>query len=90
MKKADADALDRQEKKRTQKIGNYRHISFWQSQRNWLLLSPLYEQLLIICPEEKQGRVNSLTDSLKIKPVTWGLSARIKYSQTAFSLSGEI
>lgn len=89
MKKADADALDRQEKKRTQKIGNYRHISFWQSQRNCLLSPPLYEQLLIICPEEKQGQVNSLTDSLKIKPVTWGLSVSIKYSQADFSLSRE-
>lgn len=89
MKKADADALDRQEKKRTRKIGNYRHISFWQSQGNWLLLPPLYEQLLIICPEEERGQVNSLTNSLKIKPVTWGLSASIKNSQAAFSLPGE-
>ena len=80
MKKADADALDRQEKKKTQKIGNCRRISFWQSLRNWLSLPPLHEQLLIIRSEEKQERVNSLTNRLKIKPVTWGLRVSIKCS----------
>lgn len=48
VKKADADALDGQEKKRTQKIGNCRRISFWQSLRNWLSLPPLYGELSIL------------------------------------------